>query len=241
MSRTLSTPVKRSTATRLAARESVLAQLPFELLQPKLSDGCRVLDVGAGRTPFLAPDLRPQGCEYVGLDLSRAELEAAPAGSYDDFVVGSVCEPYETLRDRFDIVISWQLLEHVKPLDDALENVRSYLRPGGQFLGWLSGAFSYFALASRVLPIGVTRAILRFAQGRDPATVFPAHYHHCWDSALRRALSAWSSAEVVPLWRGDVYLGRFPALVTLNTHYERWAMNRHFDDLATHYLIDARR
>src|SRR5579872_218557 len=185
MSRTVNTPVQRDIATRLAAREAALAQLPFDLLRASLFDGCRVLDVGAGRTPFLAPDRRPKGCEYVGLDVSRAELLAAPAGSYDDWVVGSVCEPCEALRDRFDVVISWQLLEHVRPLDDALDNVRSYLRPGGQFLGWLSGAFSYFALASRVLPVGVTHAILRFAQGRDPATVFPAHYHHCWDSALR--------------------------------------------------------
>lgn len=241
MSRTMNTSVQRNTATRLAAREDALALLPFELLQPSLSEGCRVLDVGAGRTPFLAPDRRPAGCEYVGLDVSRSELEAAPAGSYDHFVVGSVCEPREELRDRFDVVISWQLLEHVKPLDDALDNVRSYLRPGGQFLGWLSGAFSYFALASRVLPVGVTRAILQFAQGRDPATVFPAHYHHCWDTALRRDLSTWTSAEIVPMWRGDVYLRRFPALVALNSRYERWAMGRCYDDLATHYLIDARR
>lgn len=211
------------------------AKLLAECLRP----GCRVLDVGAGRTPFVAPDQRPEGCRYVGLDVSEAELRAAAPGAYDEVVVGDVTAPQPALEGAFDLVISWQLLEHVRPLDAALDNIRSYLRPGGRFIGQLSGRYSFFALAGRLLPTRAAHLALWIAQRRDPATVFPAHYDRCWASALRRTLNGWSRAEVQPRFEGDPYLTRWPALLAANAVYEHWALRGGHDDLATHYLIDA--
>jgi len=144
------------------------------------------------------------------------------------------------LCEEFDLVVSWQLLEHVKPLDDALDNIYSYVKPGGQFIAKLSGSFSYFAVLSRLMPFPLTRAILRFT-GRDPSTVFPAYYHHCWAGAIEKIMRKWSHSQVIPLYHGARYLLKFRPAVALYAAFEDWAMIRGHANLATHYIIDARR
>src|SRR4051794_29517012 len=98
---------------------------PFEaLIRADLRPGVAILDVGSGRRPVLASSDRPERCVYVGLDISESELEAAPPGAYDEVVVGDVSVPIAGLDDRFDLIVSWQALEHVKPLDAAFDNMR---------------------------------------------------------------------------------------------------------------------
>jgi len=233
--------VKRAWQGTLPERYEQVAAHFAELAAPSLTPGCRILDVGAGKTPVFSSEMRPTGCEYVGLDISRSELEGAPPGSYDSFEVGDITKRTPQLENGFDFVVTMQLLEHVKSLDDALDNIYSYLRPGGQFLGQLSGTFSFFALAGRVIPIGVTRAILSWAQHRDPASVFPAYYHHCWASAIRKITPQWDAVDVIPIWGGSAYLTRSRPLMALNTAYEYWGIAGNHANLATHYIINGRR
>ncbi len=101
--------------------------------------GMTILDVGSGRRPCVPIDRRPPGCTYVGLDISADELQTAPPGSYDRFVVGDVSSRAVDLGTQFDLVVSFQVLEHVRPLDAAFENLRHYLRPGGRMIAQFSG------------------------------------------------------------------------------------------------------
>ena len=125
----------------------------------------------------------------------------------------------------------------MKPLDAAFENFRSYLRPGGQVVCQFSGAFSFFGLASRVIPHRLTLWLLRHFTERPTDTIFPAHYHRCWDREIRRMLRPWASFEIVPRYTGAGYLGRIPLLQALYLAYENWAVRTGQRDLATHYLV----
>ena len=108
-----------------------------------LHDGIRVLDVGAGWKPSVARADRPADCWYVGLDMSIDELQRAPEGSYSALVVSDIChERIPRLEGYFDLVISCQVLEHIRPLPPAVANLRAYLRPGGRLVAFFSGAFS---------------------------------------------------------------------------------------------------
>lgn len=207
----------------------------------EMRPGIRILDVGSGRRPAIAPADRPPNCMYVGLDLSMDELTAAPDGSYDRMVASDVVTFQPELADRFDLVLSWQVLEHVKPLERALENVRRYLIPGGAFLAQLSGKFSAFALLNQLLPHRLSVWGLKRFLARDPRTVFPAHYDQCWHGALVRITSPWSEAEVLPRYRGSGYFKFLGALERAYLVYEDWAIRGDHRNLATHYLISARR
>ena len=212
-----------------------------ERVTKEMHPGIRVLDVGSGRRPAIPPEQRPPGCIYVGLDLSMGELVAAPGGSYDQMVASDVTTLQPELLGRFDLVVSWQVLEHVKPLADALENVRQYLVPGGAFVAHLSGRFSAFALLNQLIPHRLSVWILGRLLHRDPRTVFPAYYDQCWYGALVRATSTWSDAVVLPRYRGGGYFKFWNLLERTYLRYEDWAVGRGHRNLATHYLISARR
>src|SRR3954453_3177658 len=84
--------------------------------------GMTVLDAGSGRAPAMAPDARPAGLTYVGLDLDRSELDRAPDGAYDEVWELDLATYDESLSERFDVVLSLFVLEHVARVDLALEN-----------------------------------------------------------------------------------------------------------------------
>lgn len=219
-------------------------QLPEEFdrrVQCALAPAMSILDVGSGRLPAILPGRRPAGCSYVGLDISRAELERAPIGSYDSVVVADVTETLPVLGQSFDLIVSFQVLEHVKSIDQALDNLRMYLRPGGRLVAQLSGTFSLFGLANRLIPQPTVTWLLRRLLRRDPETVFPAHYHHCWYSALELILEPWAAAEITPYWRGAGYLGFFRPLQAGYLVYEEWVRVSNRRNLAPYYLVDAMR
>ena len=226
---------------RLPARYNVPWREPFDqAVSGALRPGIRVLDVGGGGEPAISIDRRPPGLYYVGLDLSAAELARAPAGAYDATVVGDVAVRRPELEDQFDLIVSWQVLEHVRPLAVAVANLRSYLRPEGLLVVQLSGAFSAFGLLNRILPQRLGIWGMSVLLGRDPETVFPAYYDGCWHRRLRRMFSGWTRAQIVPIYQGAVYFSFFAPLMAIYLVYEDWAARAHVD-LATHYVIVARR
>ena len=208
---------------------------------PLLRPGATVLDVGAGRAPTFPPDRRGEACTYVGLDLSALELAASPPGSYDETVAGDVTTYVPSLAGRFDAVVSWQVLEHVKPLPAAFDNLRAYLRPGGQLVAHLSGTLSLFGLLNRMVPARLTPALLERMFGRPRETTFPAYYDRCWQSALEKIGAPWSSFEVIPRHEGARYFAFSRHVQAAYLAYEEWAGRNGHDNLASYYLVVATR
>jgi SAM-dependent methyltransferase len=175
----------------------------------------------------------------VGLDLTAGELELAPPGSYDEAVTADVTAFQPQLEASFDLVVCFQVLEHVRPLTDAFANMRRYLRPGGCLVAQFSGTFSLFGLANRVVPQwGIQKLVDRILPGHSYVT-FPAHYDRCWHQAIEQLLEPWSEAQVIPYYAG---LGYFNSLAPLRAAYlawEEWTMAHHWGDLAPYYVVDA--
>jgi SAM-dependent methyltransferase len=206
-----------------------------------LLPGAAVLDVGAGAHPTFPTGERPSGGTYVGLDITATELDAAPPGSYDEKVVADVGTRVAGLVNRFDLALSWQVLEHVKPLEAAIENMRAYLKPGGRLVAQMSGTFSVFGILNRVLPGQTSSWLVNRLTGRPSADIFPAHYHHCYAAALRRMSTQWTRFEVVPRFLGGDYFAFSPTVRAAYLGFEEWAARGHHDNLAGYYLIDATR
>ena len=214
---------------------------PFQAaVKDLLSPGQRILDLGAGARPIIPPEMRMAGCEYVGFDVSSEELEKAEVGSYDEIVVGDARQRDASLEGEFDLVVSWLAMEHIKPLSAAIDNVHSYLRPGGTLLAQLPGRFSPFSLLNLLLPSAFTRLLLRRTQDRDPETVFPAHYDRCWYDGLAGLFrDQWSEWKVRPLYTGAGYVVFSPVLTAVYLAYEEWLYRRNRRNLAPYYLITA--
>jgi SAM-dependent methyltransferase len=213
----------------------------WAFVRAAMRPGVAVLDVGAGRRPTISLGDRPEGSSYMGLDVSAEELEASPPGSYDETVAVDVQEVVPALADRFDLIVAWQALEHVADLPRAMHNLHRYARDGGWFVACLSGRHAVFAVANRLMPNRVGRGLVARLMRRPIDTVFPAHYDHCDDRGLRGALVEWDELHVIPLWRGADYFDRFPRLRSAYVYYEDWAFRRGLTNLATHYIVAARK
>jgi SAM-dependent methyltransferase len=233
------------------ARRSIAGDLPLryrrtleyefhERIDAAMEPGMQILDVGSGRLPCRTPELRPSDCHYVGLDISSTELATAEAGSYDECVVADIAGPCSPeLVGRFDLVVSFQVLEHVRPLERALDNMHAYLRPGGRLVAQMSGTFTPFSLLGKIMPHRPKVWLLSHLLDREPAEIFPAHYNHCYASAVRRLTREWSEVDIVALHRGASYLHFSKLLRALYLVYERSLTRRTLDNLAAYFIIDA--
>lgn len=181
------------------------------------------------------------GCHYVGLDICQAELELAPEGSYDETWVSDVTERVPDLENRFDLIVSWQVLEHVRSLDSALANMHAYLHPAGRMVAQLSGRFSVFGLINSIIPqrfgVWAMHRLLR----RDRDTVLPAYYDQCSFDSLERLLMPWTEHEIHPRYNGAGYFRFSLILQKVYLRYEEWVSLGIRRNLATHYIISAAR
>jgi hypothetical protein len=228
-------------AGRLPARyEHPMQDVFLARLDGLLTDGVRILDVGAGRSPTIAPADRPAGTRYVALDVSAEELSAAPPGAFDRTVVADVTRPPD-LGETFDLVLSWQVLEHVASVGGALRCMHALTSPGGTLLAQLSGSRAVFAIVSRALPHRMRVRAMRRLLGSPAEEKFPTHYDGCHVAALERHLRRWESFEIVPFYRGAGYFAFSRPLQRLYLAYEDVIARRDRRELATHYLLVARR
>ena len=203
-----------------------------------LRPGAAVLDVGGGQMPTIPPHQRPKNCYYVGLDISAKELRLAPDGSYSATFVGDAREYEPALSGQFDVVVSFQVFEHVKQLDQVFQHLHRYIKPGGVLLTQLSGRFAVFALLNQVIPHRVSCWLMEHLLGRSPGLTFPAYYDRCWYSAIRRLSSEWEDFKVTPIYTGGDYFRFSSILQRLYLLYEGWSMRS--PNLATHYRIEAK-
>lgn len=217
---------------------------PFEEgVRARLHEGITVLDIGSGRNPTVGPAQRPRGTRYVGLDLSYLELQAAGAGAYDQIVVADVATPVHRLVGAIELAVSWQVFEHIKPLRKALDNIYSYLKPGGTLVSFFSAKWSAFGVVNHLIPHAVGKRLVERSMRRRNSNqpVFPAFYDDCSDRALRKMTAGWAAVEIIPLFRGANYFHFSRALTRTYLAYENTVYRVGLANLATHYLMIARR
>jgi SAM-dependent methyltransferase len=92
--------------------------------------GIRALDFGCGAMPY-APLFERRGVHYRGADLEAAEVPIAADGR--------VPLP----DDDVDLLLSFQVLEHVRDLDTYLGEARRLLRPDGHMILSTHGNWLY--------------------------------------------------------------------------------------------------
>jgi SAM-dependent methyltransferase len=210
-----------------------------EVLAAELRPGLAILDVGSGRQATVAPDQRPPGCTYVGLDISAEELEAAEPGSYQEHVVADVTSFRPELENRFDLIVSFQVFEHLKGVDVAFENLRRYLKPGGVLVTQFSGRYSIFGIANRALPQKLSIEILVRLLHRKRESIFPAYYDGCTYKAVSGMLAGWSRFEIVPLYTAGLYFEFSKVAKAAYIGIEEQIYRRDLRNFATYYIVRA--
>jgi ubiquinone/menaquinone biosynthesis C-methylase UbiE len=198
-----------------AYRDGATFFRPFRHLGPpeQLLKGKRILDVGSGFGGRPAYYAELSGAEVVGVDIYQQAVrdaeefaEAMGLSSRLKFLVsGGEVMPFEP--NSFDLVTSYDALEHVSNPDVVLREVARVLRPGGMFL---SVAPSYLQ------PYGV-----HFSQ----FTSFPYLSALFSETTLIRAVRRWADEDPqVRRWT-DVKIGQTPDGREVLTHVNKYLVS----------------
>jgi ubiquinone/menaquinone biosynthesis C-methylase UbiE len=92
-----------------------------------MQPGDRVLEVGCGQG-HLTRALAARGIDIIGIDANPRAAEVAGNG----IVHHMAAEALDFEDETFDFVISVHAIEHIPPLEKALEEMARVLKPGGE-------------------------------------------------------------------------------------------------------------
>ena len=145
-------------------------------------DQIRVLEAGCGSAAHL--DLGDR-MVITGLDISRRQLERHPRLAVR--IEGDL-QTYPLPREAFDLVVCWDVLEHLPRPRAAVENLAGAVAPGGYLVLKVPNALAPKSLLTRLTPyrfhVWFYRRVLGHAHaGHDDIGPFPT----CMKMGMRPA------------------------------------------------------
>jgi 2-polyprenyl-3-methyl-5-hydroxy-6-metoxy-1,4-benzoquinol methylase len=155
----------------LEARKELQNFLDAQLAQ---NSGARVLDAGCGGAARIR---LPRHAQITGIDISPES--AARNTAIADIIIGDV-QTYPLPPRAFDIVVCWELLEHVEQPRAALTRFITTLRQGGLIVLAIPNPFSLKGLITKASPhalhVWILRNLLKQKNaGRPGFAPFPTH------------------------------------------------------------------
>lgn len=133
-----------------------------------LSGVRNVLDIGCGQGGFL--DLaRRAGLDTAGVEISRRAAAIAAAKGHRVFC-RSVLDGPITEGERFDLVVMWDVLEHLPDPGQALRRAREVLAPGGRLFittPMMGSVYDRYGVILHRLSRGSASQLLRMCWSRD--------------------------------------------------------------------------
>lgn len=157
-----------------------------------------VLDFGAGRgswhfndpsrfrrwlSGFKGRCAHVDGCDVDPVVLQNETLDAAKQLQPGEPL------PYED--NRFDLIVSRYVFEHIPDPEWAARELLRVTKPGGWICALTPNKWGYVALAARMVPNKLHAAALRYVQpGRRPEDTFPTVYRLNRPRAIRRYFRA---------------------------------------------------
>jgi hypothetical protein len=218
-------------------RRSGLDELDFTYGVGKLKEHCRqlitangftaVCEIGGGRSPLFSRDeASALGLDYTILDISDAELRAAP--DHVKKIVADIAGlDAKDFPARYDFMFSRMLAEHVSDGTAMHKNVLQLLKPGGMAFHFFPTLFTPAFVANWLLPERAARRVLfiLFPWRRKAYTAkFPARYSKCFGPTrwMRRYFErlGYQVDEYRPFYGTD-YLVEVPVLRALDALFTR--------------------
>ncbi|HVY82760.1 MAG TPA: class I SAM-dependent methyltransferase [Steroidobacteraceae bacterium] len=128
-----------------------------------------ILEAGCGRKWPVKLD----GVDYTltGIDLDPEALAARLQGVGDlhDAIVGDLCTPGLIPANKFDVIYSSFVLEHIKDAEIALENMVAGLKRGGILVLRIPDPYSAHGWTAHHTPFSVHVAYYRYVMGNKNA------------------------------------------------------------------------
>lgn len=184
--------------------------------------GMAVLEQGCGRTAPILSRMLDKGADLYGVDLVEFRGEHPSL----HLVNGDIASlPFED--EKFDLVYSRSVMEHVERPDLAFRESYRVLKPGGVCVFLTPNMWDYVSVISRVIPNRFHGKIVNYAQGRPEEDTFPTVYGCNSKSQIRKLCSdtGFEIEEFEYLGQHPAYLAFNPVLYYIGTLYEKMILS----------------
>lgn len=211
------------------------------------SGAVAVGELGGGASPTLGlTEAVGRPIELTVLDISAAELDRSPPGV--EKLCIDLCAAEPPVRDRFDLVFSRMLCEHVSSGPAFHRNCFAALRPGGYAVHFFPAATALPFALNRVLPTSLSRRLLEsfFPARRQGGnhSKFPARYSWCWGptrAQTHRYRSVGFDVVSYDVGIGHGYYEKMPGLRTLERAKADLVLKHPSPWLAAYVIVVLRR
>jgi SAM-dependent methyltransferase len=176
----------------------------FTQIASILSQTDVVLDFGAGRGEHIVDDANKFRRDLCNLKGRCAHLEGCdvddvilqnPSLDHAEVTTPNVALPYPD--DRFDIVISRYVFEHIDNPDHIARELLRVVKPGGLIAAVTPNKYGYIAIGASLLPNRMHVKVLKSIQpGRKAEDVFPTRYRMNTATAIRRLFGTGADVNV---------------------------------------------
>src|SRR5207302_8600995 len=204
-----------------------------------------VCEIGGGRKPLFTPqEVSHLDLDYTIMDISQEELDHAPPG-YQTLCADVCTPPAATSMERFDLVFSVYLAEHVTDGATMHRNVHAMLRPGGHAFHYFPTLFSPAFVLNRLLPDGLTHLAKGLLDPRERGRPkFPARYSKCFGPTARmRQLftDLGYQIEAYEPFYGTDYFRKIPVVAQVDGWLTDWAARRRNPHLTSYVFVTLRK
>jgi hypothetical protein len=202
-----------------------------------IEKGCvnKVLEVGGVDRPLLR---KGQGYEYNGLDIeSRDKCYEV----YDNFIVQSIEEP---VNEKYDLIISITLMEHVPNNESSIDSVYHSLHPGGETHHYIPSKWHPYAVALRIVGPAIQKRLIPILRpGTEDVTGYPAYFDKCSIPSMRKLLikRGFTDVDIQAYYRANDYFAFFTPLFLVVTTFENFCRKLGLDIFASGFVISAKK
>lgn len=145
------------------------------LLDSLLSEknNIKLLEAGSGSSNYIR--LNNKDVYKVGIDISEKQLQA---NTYLDKKILGDIQHYDFSGEKFDLVICWNVLEHLLNPRKALDNFIKALKRGGLLVIAVPNIFSFKGIITKYTPFKLHSAFFKLLyRGKVYADPFPTFLH----------------------------------------------------------------
>lgn len=139
-----------------------------------------ICEIGGGANPLLPAEVtHKNGINYTILDISKTELAKAPSDYHK--IEADIASVDFHVDDKFDLVFSKMLAEHIGNAQQFHNNVFNMLSSSGLAVHFFPTLYTLPFLVNYLAPETLSAALLNLVAPRDKYTnaKFPAYYQWC--------------------------------------------------------------
>jgi len=198
-------------------------------------DFCSVLEVGGINRPLLK---RSSKFRYDGIDI---EYKAQCNKIYDNFYVQSIEEPIE---NKYDLIISMTLLEHVRDNDAGITQVYKAVQTDGYAIHYLPSKYHPYSLALRIVgPKWQRRLIKTLRPWALDITGYRAFFDMCSPKEMRKLFNSkgFTGVETMSFYRANDYFRFFFPFYIAVSLWENICKKLEWEQLCSGFIIIARK